>query len=71
MEIRLTNHAVEGIEDAGLTHADVASIIEHPERSMPGETADQYDATVRGILYRVIVVKGSKPPLIITVFEVK
>jgi hypothetical protein len=71
MEIRLSNHAIDGMADAGLTREDVADIIEHPERTERGTTADEYEATLRGALYHVVVVKDSDPPLIITVYEVR
>ena len=71
MEVRLTNHAIQRIEDAGLSIEDVAYIIEHAEQTPVGTTADEYDATLRGTLYRAVVVKDSEPPLIVTVHEVR
>jgi hypothetical protein len=71
MEIRLSNHASEGMTDAGLTREDIVHIIEHAERTELGTTADEYEATLHGTLYHVVVVKDSNPPLIITVYEVR
>lgn len=48
MEIRLSNHAVEGMADAGLTREDVVYLIENAERTSPGATVDEYEATLRG-----------------------
>ena len=70
MEIRLTDHARREMEYEEIRRDDLEHIIEQGS-VIPGQTADQYDAVIRGTHYRLFVVKGSTPPLVITLFSVR
>ncbi len=51
--------------------AEIEAVISAPERVSIGQTAIEYDATVVGRTLHVVAVKGSEPPLIITVYVVR
>jgi hypothetical protein len=67
--IRLTDHAARRMRRREISHEDIEAILANPTRTDVGETAVEYDGTVRGRPLRVVVVKGSEPPLVITVHE--
>lgn len=70
MELRYTAHAENRMAEWGISTAEIDAVISAPERVSIGDTAIEYDATVGGRPLHVVVVKGSKPPLIITVYVV-
>ena len=54
----------------GVSREDVDWILENPIRLTEGTTADEYDAVLRGRLFRVVLTRGIDPPRVITVFPV-
>lgn len=66
MNMRLTDHANRRMADEGIAREDVETAISQPERTDVGETAIEYYLTLRGRTIRVIVVRDSNPPLVIT-----
>ncbi len=71
MELRLTVHAQERMQEQEITLQDVIPIITSPKAMKIGETAIEYDGVIKdGRSVRVVVVKGSSPALVITVHEI-
>lgn len=71
MELRYTAHSRDRMAEWGIAAAEIEAAISAPERVIIGQTAIEYDATVDGRPLHVVAVKGSEPPLIITVYVVR
>ncbi len=69
MELRFTSHARRAMVDRRITHEMVVATINGARAIEVGRTATIYDAEVDARLLRVVVVRGSYPPIVVTVHE--
>jgi hypothetical protein len=70
MPIRLTNHARARAEQFHVTRSDIEHLMAEAHDVRIGESAVEYDGDLRGMPLRVVVVKESDPPLVITVHPI-
>lgn len=66
---RFTNHATEQLEEREISREEVAAVIDAPLRVTIGATAVEYDGVVGNCELHIVVVRGSDPPLVITLWE--
>jgi len=70
MRIAYSRHALDKMEERGITEQVVQQILDSPDGVSVGETAVIYNAMVNGVELRVVVARGTDPSLVITVFPV-
>ena len=69
MDLRLSNHARERMEEQRIDRAAVERVVSAADVVTVGETAVEYDgADVGGRPIRVVVARDSQPPLVITAY---
>jgi hypothetical protein len=67
MPVRLTAHARQRAEQYRVTRDDIEELMARASVIRVGETAVEYDGTLRETPFRVVALRESSPPLIITV----
>ena len=69
MDLRLSSHARERMEEQRIDRASVEGVVSAADVVTVGETAVEYDGTdVGGRPLRVVVARDSQPPLVITAY---
>ncbi len=71
MDLRFTYHATVRMREKGISPQAIETWLQLPERVREGDTAIEYDGVVEGRAVRVVVVKGSQPPLVIAVHPIE
>ena len=66
--VRFARHALQRLARYGVRRDEVLGIIESADDVTIGATAVEYDAHVGDRLIHVVVVRGSDPPLVITLY---
>ncbi len=71
MDLRFTYHATVRMREKDIKIQDVETVLQHAEQERVGDSAIEYDGVVEGRAVRVVVVKGSQPPLVITIHPIE
>lgn len=68
MRIAYSGHALIRMEQRGITAEMVERVLTAPDHLVEGETADEYTATVDGVMLRVCLARGTEPRVVITLY---
>ena len=71
MQVRYSQHAVDRMTEQGITREMVGAVLQSPERSIEGLTANEYQGTVSGRLMHVVLSSSPESPIVITVYWVE
>lgn len=68
MRIAYSGHALIRMEQRGITAEMVEQVLIAPDNLVEGGTADEYTATVDGVILRVYLARGTEPRVVITLY---
>ena len=65
--LRFSHHALKRMGEQGVTREVVEIVLARPGSLFEGDTADEYEATVKGRRLHVVLSVGPRPGVVITV----